>query len=104
MDNARKSEGQGVSEISEGVSETVTKTATGAIEAALGQDDLDPSKVDNKDLVKEDLEKVQCFRRVVINIDHCSIINFLLKKSIICQKVDNLVDILSTIAKRLKKD
>ena len=80
MDNARKSEGQGVSEISEGVSETVTKTATGAIEAALGQDDLDPSKVDNKDLVKEDLEKVQCFRRVVRvvdNIDHCSIINFL---------------------------
>ena len=79
MDNARKSEGQGVSK-------TVTKTATGAIEAALGQDDLDPSKVDNKDLVKEDLEKVQCFRRVVRvvdNIDHCSIINFLLKKSII---------------------
>ena len=95
MDNTRKSEGQGVSEISEGVSETVTKTATGAIEAALGQDDLDPSKVDNKDLVKEDLEKVQCFRRVVrvvINIDHCSIINFLLKKSVICQKDDNLVN------------
>ena len=72
MDNARKSEGQGVSK-------TVTKTATGAIEAALGQDNLDPSKVANKDLVKEDLEKVQCFRRVVRvvdNIDHCSIINF----------------------------
>ena len=79
MDNARKSEGQGESK-------TVTKIATGAIEAALGQDDLDPSKVDNKDLVKEDLEKVQCFRRVVRvvdNIDHCSIINFLLKKSIV---------------------
>ena len=76
MDNARKSEGQGESK-------TVTKTATGAIEAALGQDDLDPSKLDNKDLVKEDLEKVQCFRRVVDNIDHCSIINFWLKKSII---------------------
>ena len=43
MDNARKSEGQGVSK-------TVTKTATGAIEAALGQDDLDPSfTYDTKD-------------------------------------------------------
>ena len=42
--------------------------------------------------------------RVVDNIGHWSIIVFLLKKSIICQKVDNLVDILSTIAERRKKD
>ena len=38
--------------------------------------------------------------RVVDNIDHRSIIDFFLKKSILCQEVDNLVDILSTIAER----
>ena len=38
--------------------------------------------------------------RVVDNIDHWSIIEFLLKKSILCQKVDNLVGVLSTIAER----
>ena len=62
MDNARKSERQGVSK-------NVTKIATGAIKAALGEDNVDPSKVDNEDSVKEVLEKVQCFCNCVLGLD-----------------------------------
>ena len=63
MDNARKSEGQEASK-------TATKIATGAIEAATvrglraeeaarSKDNVDPLKLDNKESVKEETEKVK---------------------------------------------
>ena len=58
MDNARKSEGQEALK-------TATKIATGAIEAATvrglraEEDNVDPLKLDNKESVKEETEKVK---------------------------------------------
>ena len=55
----------------------MTKIATGAIKAALGEDDVDPSKVNNKDSAKEVLERVHCFCNCVLGLDTAEIVRVL---------------------------